>query len=40
MITMFVMLNLFIMVIVQTYEDYEKDPKNPLQVFSEVTKKF
>lgn len=33
-ITMFVMLNLFIMVIVQIYEDYEKDPKNSLQLFT------
>ena len=32
-ITAFIMLNLFVMVIVQSYQDYKNNPKNPHQVF-------
>ena len=39
-ITMFVMLNLFIMVIVQTYEDFTNDPKSAIQKFYKFVKRF
>lgn len=39
-ITTFLLLNLFIMVILQNYEDYEKNPESPLTLFNKHIKDF
>ena len=39
-ITMFVMLNMFVMVLIQNYEDYKQNPESVLNVFNKDVKHF
>ena len=39
-ISTFIMLNLFIMVILQHYDDYQTNPKSALKIFTKDIRKF